>query len=71
MHSLVTADGGGIKKAKCVNKNVVDSVKHKGYYDLLFVKRLIRHSMKRIQSKSYSIGISDVCKMLLRYRVFE
>ena len=63
MHSLVTADGGGIKRAKDVNKNVVDNVKHKGYNDLLFVKRLMRHSMKRIQSKPYSIGTFDVCEI--------
>lgn len=63
MHSLVTADGGGIKRAKGVDENVVDSAKHKGYNDLLFVKRLMRHNMKRIQSKPYSIETFDVCKI--------
>ena len=67
MHFLITAGGGGIKKAKGVNKNVVDSVKHKGCNDLLFVKRLMRHSMKRIQSKSYSIGTFDVCKISVMF----
>ena len=65
MYSLVTVNGGGIKKAKGVNRNVVDSMKHKGHNDLLFDKRLMRHSMKRIQSKSHSIGIYDACKISL------
>ena len=29
------------------------------------VKKIIRHSMKRIQSKLHKIGIYDVCKITL------
>ena len=42
------ADGGGIKKAKCVNKNVVDDIGHKEYVDVLFGWGLMRHNMKKI-----------------------
>ena len=33
--------------------------------DVLFNKKVIRHNMKRIQSKLHKIGIYDICKILL------
>ena len=38
MYSLVTIDGGESKKAKGVNKNIVDSIRHKEYGGILFDK---------------------------------
>ena len=65
MYSLVDVDGEENKKAKGVNKNVVKNTRHKEFVDFLFNKELIRHRMKRIQSKLHRIGTYDVCKISL------
>ena len=54
-----------LKKAKGVNKSVVKSIRHKKYVDVLFNKNLMRHKMKRIQSKFQRIEIYGVCKIPL------
>ena len=51
MYSLIAADGREIKKTKGVNKNVVKSTGHKEFVGALFNKKIMRHNMKRIQSK--------------------
>ena len=33
--------------------------------DVLFNKKVIKHNMKRIQSKLHKIGIYDICKISL------
>ena len=50
MYSLVRVDGEVIKKTKSVNKNVVESIRHKEYVDVLFGRGLVRRRMKRIKS---------------------
>ena len=62
---MVTVDCGGIKKPKGVNKSVVDSIRHKEYIDMLFSKGLIRHSMKKIQSKLHRLGTYDTFRIPL------
>ena len=62
MYSLVTIDGGESKKAKGVNKNIVDSIRHKEYGGILFNERLIRHNMENVQSKLHIIGTYDIFK---------
>ena len=62
MYSLVTVDDKEIRKAKVVNKNTVDCIRHKEYTDVLFGRGLMRHSMKRIQSKLHRIGTYNFCK---------
>ena len=49
-----------LKKAKGVNKKI----RHKDFVDVLFNKKVIRHNMKRIQSKLHRAG-SYLCKILL------
>ena len=61
MYSFIAVDGGEIKKAKGVNKNVVKNIKHEKYIDVLFK----RYKMKRIQSKLHRAGNYDVCKISL------
>ena len=61
--SLIAVDGEGIKKAKDINKNVVQSIRHKEYANVLFVRGLARHNMKRIQSKRHRTGTCDVFKV--------
>ena len=63
MYSFVDVDGEENKKAKGVNKKVAKNTRHKKFV-VLFNKKLIRHRMKRIQSKLHRIGTYDVCKFL-------
>ena len=43
------------KKAKGLNKNVVATISHNEYEDVLLKNKCLRHSMNRIQSKDHSI----------------
>ena len=52
MYSLISFDDKGVNKAKGINKKL----RHKEYHDVLFNKKVIRHNMKRIQSKLHEIG---------------
>ena len=51
MYSLISVNNEEITKAKGANKRL----RLKEFADVLFNKRIIRHSMKRIQSKLYRI----------------
>ena len=61
MYSLVDIDGEENKKANGVNKSVVRGIQHKKIVDVLFGGKLMRHKMKRIQSKLHRIGTYNVC----------
>ena len=61
MYSLISVDDKEVTKAKGVNKKI----KHREFVKVLFNKRVIRHDMKRIQSKLHRIGTYDVCKISL------
>ena len=61
MYSLISVDDEEVTKAKGLNKKI----RHKEYVDALFNKKVIRHNMKRIQSKLHRIGTYDVCKIPL------
>ena len=61
MHSLISVDDKEVTKAKGVNKKI----RHKEFVDVLFNKKVIRHNMKRIQSKLHRIGTNNVCKITL------
>ena len=50
MYSLISVDDEEVTKAKRVNKKN---------------KKVMRHNMKRIQSKLHRIGTYDVCKISL------
>ena len=60
MYSLIGVDDEEVTKAKGVNKKI----RHKEFV-VLFNKKVIRHNMKRIQSKLHGIGTYDVCKISL------
>ena len=60
MYSLIGEDDEEVTKAKGVNKKI----RHKEFV-VLFNKKVIRHNMKRIQSKLHGIGTYDVCKISL------
>ena len=61
MYSLISIENKEVKKAKGVDKKI----RHKEFVDVLFNKKVIRHNMKRIQSKLHRIGTYDVCKISL------
>ena len=56
------------KKVKGVNKNVVATICHNEYKDVLLNNEGIRHSMKRIQSKVHRIGTSNQQNFLILFR---
>ena len=58
---LIDVDNEKVIKAKGVNKKI----RHKEIVDVLFNRKVIRHNMKRIQSKLHKIGTYDVCKISL------
>ena len=61
MCSRISVNDEEVTKAKGVNKKI----RYKEFPDVLFNKKVIRHNMKRIQSKLHRIGIYDVCKISL------
>ena len=54
-----------IKKARGVNKNIVVTISHKKYKDVLLNKKYLRHWMNSIQSKDQEIKINEVRKVSL------
>ena len=61
MYLLINVNDEEVTKAKGVNKKI----RHKEFFYVLFNKKVIRHNMKRIQSKLHRIGSYDVCKISL------
>ena len=51
MYLYLANDNSEHKIANCVNRNVVATVSHKEYKDVLLNKKCLRHSMNRFQSK--------------------
>ena len=51
MHSIKYVDGKEMKRGKGINQNVVKNKKHEEYITVFFIKTVVRHNMKRIQSK--------------------
>ena len=63
MYCVVSENGEEVNTAKRGNI----SIEFKEYKNILFNKKLIRHKVKRIQSKVHKIGTYDVCKRYKRY----
>ena len=61
MYSLISVDDKEVNKARGVNKKL----KHNEYLDVLFNKKVVRHKMRRIQSKLHEIGSYDLNKISL------
>ena len=57
MYTFITENNRESKKAKYINKNVVDDeLKHQDYKNVLFNRSYVRHKMNTIHSKSHNIG---------------
>ena len=65
MYLYLVDDNRKHKKAKGVNKNVVVTISHNEYKDVLLNKKCLRHSMNRIQSKDHRIGTYEINKISL------
>ena len=65
IYSYLVDDNSEHKKAKGVNKNVVATISHYDYKDVLLNKECLRHSMNRIQSKDHRIGTYEINKISL------
>ena len=65
MYSYLVDDNSEDKKAKSVNKNVVATISHNEYKDILLNKKYLRHSMNSIQSKDHRIGSFEINKIYL------
>ena len=65
MYSYLVDDNSNHKKAKGVNKNVVATISHNKYKDVLLNKKLLRHLMNMIQSKDHKIGTYEINKISL------
>ena len=60
MYSYLVNDNSEHKKAKSVNRNVVATVSHNEYKDVLLNKKCLRHSINRIQRKDHRIGTYEI-----------
>ena len=65
MYSFWVDDNSEHKKAKGVNRNVVVTINHNKYEDVLLNNICIRHSVNRIQSKDHKIGTYEINKISL------
>ena len=61
MYSLISVDDEEKIRAKGVSKKL----KHSEFVDVLFNEKVIRHNMKRIQSRIHRLGTYDVFKISL------
>ena len=65
MYSYLVNDNSEHKKTKGLNRNVVATISHKKYKDVLLNKKFLRYLMNRIQSKKHKIGTCEIDKMSL------
>ena len=65
VYSYLVDENSVHKKAKSVNKNYVAVISHYEYKDICWIKKCLRHSIYRIQSKDYWIGIYEINKISL------
>ena len=57
MYTFITEDNHESKKAKHVNKSVVDDkLKYEDFKNVLFNRSYMRHEMNRIQDKDHNVG---------------
>ena len=65
MYSFLVDDNSEHKKAKGVNRNIVATIRHNEYKNVLLEKKCLRHSMNRIQSKDHKIGTYEINRISL------
>ena len=65
MYSILVDDSNEHKKAKGINKNVVATISHNEYKDVLLNNKCLRHSINRIQTKNHRIETNEINKISL------
>ena len=65
MYSYLMNDNSEHKKAEGVNRNVVATISHNEYKDVLLNKKCLRHSMSKTQIKDHKIGTYEINKISL------
>ena len=55
------------KRSKGVNKNVVATISHKEYKDVLLNQKCLRQWMNRTQNKNHRIGANEINKISFSY----
>ena len=65
MCSFLVDDSSEHKKVRGVNKNIVETVSHSEYKDVLLNNKCLMHVMNRIQSKYQAIGTYEINKIYL------
>ena len=63
MYSFLVDDSSEHKKTKGMNENVVATISHNQYKDVLLNNICLRHSMNRIQSKDHRIVTYEIKKI--------
>ena len=58
------------KKEKGVNKNIISTITHKEYKDVLLNNKCIKHPMNRIQSKNHRIGTYEINKIFFDDKIY-
>ena len=66
IYPLLIDNNNERKAVKSVNKNVVATIIHKKYKDVLLNNKFLRYSMNRTQSKDHRIGIYEIKKFSLK-----
>ena len=67
MYSYLVNDNSEHKKAKGVNRNVVATISHNEYKNVLLNKKCLRHSINMIQSKDNKMETYKIYKISLSY----
>ena len=65
MYSFLVDHDSEFKKAKDMNRNVVEKIIYNGYKDVLLNSKCLRNSINRIQSKDLRIGTDEINKISL------
>ena len=63
IYSLLVDDNSEHKKAKGLNRQVVATIIHNKYNDVLLNNRYLRHSVNRIHSKDHRIETYEINKI--------
>ena len=60
MYLFLVDDSSEHRKAKGINKNVVETISHNEYKNVLLNKKSVRHSMNRSERKDHRIGTFEI-----------
>ena len=65
IYSHLIGDNSEHNKTKGVNRNIVETIIHNEYKDVLLNKKCLRHSINWIQSKDHKIGTYEINRIPL------